>query len=89
MKPMKFLYASLFCAWAFCAQAQIDHSVFIYETAPFPSCHASTIEETPVVATRTFQGSLEEMANFPNFRIHSSKTIILHPQCGVLKNQPN
>lgn len=27
--------------------AQVVHSGFIYETAPFPSCHASTLAETP------------------------------------------
>ena len=47
MKPMKFIYASLLFIWAFSAQAQIEKSAFIYETAPYPSCHASTIEETP------------------------------------------
>jgi predicted neuraminidase len=47
MKPMKFIYASLLFVWAFSAQAQIEKSAFIYETAPYPSCHASTIEETP------------------------------------------
>lgn len=44
---MKFIYASLLFVWAFSAQAQIEKSAFIYETAPYPSCHASTIEETP------------------------------------------
>ena len=44
---MKFIYASLLFIWAFSAQAQIEKSAFIYETAPYPSCHASTIEETP------------------------------------------
>ena len=29
------------------APAQVVHSGFIYETAPFPSCHASTLAETP------------------------------------------
>lgn len=47
MKPMKLIYASLLFVWAFSAQAQIEKSAFIYETAPYPSCHASTIEETP------------------------------------------
>ena len=47
MKPMKFIYASLLFVWAFSARAQIEKSAFIYETAPYPSCHASTIEEIP------------------------------------------
>ncbi|MFM1821135.1 MAG: hypothetical protein RLZZ402_1494 [Bacteroidota bacterium] len=44
---MKFITLSLLCAWTFCASAQIEKAAFIYENAPYPSCHASTIEETP------------------------------------------
>jgi predicted neuraminidase len=44
---MKFITLSILCAWTFCASAQIEKAAFIYESAPYPSCHASTIEETP------------------------------------------
>ena len=44
---MKFITLSILCAWTFCATAQIEKAAFIYENAPYPSCHASTIEETP------------------------------------------
>jgi predicted neuraminidase len=44
---MKFITLSILCIWAFCASAQVEKAEFIYETAPYPSCHASTIEETP------------------------------------------
>jgi predicted neuraminidase len=44
---MKFITLSILCAWTFCASAQIEKNAFIYESAPYPSCHASTIEETP------------------------------------------
>lgn len=57
---MKFLYISLFCAWAFCAQAQIEQSSFIYETAPYPSCHASTMAETPTGLVAAWFGGKHE-----------------------------
>jgi predicted neuraminidase len=60
MKPMKFLYASLLCAWAFYAQAQIEQSGFIYETAPYPSCHASTMAETPTGLVAAWFGGKHE-----------------------------
>lgn len=44
---MKFIILSILCAWAFCTSAQVEKTGFIYESAPYPSCHASTIEETP------------------------------------------
>jgi len=60
MKPMKFIYASLLFVWAFSAQAQIEKSEFIYETAPYPSCHASTIEETPAGLVAAWFGGKHE-----------------------------
>jgi predicted neuraminidase len=42
------------------AFAQIQKSEFIYETAPFPSCHASTIEETPKGLVAAWFGGTEE-----------------------------
>lgn len=60
MKPMKFIYASLLFVWAFSAQAQIEKSAFIYETAPYPSCHASTIEETPAGLVAAWFGGKHE-----------------------------
>ena len=35
-------------------------SEFIYETAPFPSCHASTLEETPRGIIAAWFGGTEE-----------------------------
>ena len=40
--------------------ASITRSEFIYETAPFPSCHASTIEETPSGLITAFFGGTDE-----------------------------
>jgi predicted neuraminidase len=40
--------------------AKIVHSEFIYETAPFPSCHASTIEETKSGLITAFFGGTDE-----------------------------
>jgi predicted neuraminidase len=60
MKPMKIVYASLLFAWAFSAKAQIEQSAFIYETAPYPSCHASTIEETPTGLVSAWFGGKHE-----------------------------
>ena len=57
---MKIVYASLLFAWAFSAKAQIEHSAFIYETAPYPSCHASTIEETPTGLVSAWFGGKHE-----------------------------
>nr|WP_226998311.1 sialidase family protein [Aquirufa nivalisilvae] len=42
------------------AFAQITSSEFIYEKAPFPSCHASTIEETPTGLVTAWFGGTEE-----------------------------
>jgi predicted neuraminidase len=44
------------------AQAQqIEQSAFIYESAPFPSCHASTLVETPAgIAAAWFGGTHEK-----------------------------
>ena len=38
----------------------IVHSEFIYESAPFPSCHASTIEETKSGLITAFFGGTDE-----------------------------
>ncbi|WP_395783837.1 exo-alpha-sialidase [Aquirufa sp.] len=45
-----------------CVQAQqIEQSAFIYESAPFPSCHASTLVETPAgIAAAWFGGTHEK-----------------------------
>jgi predicted neuraminidase len=40
--------------------AKVVHSEFIYETAPFPSCHASTIEETKSGLITAFFGGTDE-----------------------------
>ncbi len=40
---------------------QIEHAEFIYESAPFPSCHASTLVETPEgIAAAWFGGTHEK-----------------------------
>jgi hypothetical protein len=38
----------------------IKSSSFIYETAPFPSCHASTIEDTPSGIVAAWFGGTHE-----------------------------
>jgi predicted neuraminidase len=40
--------------------AQVVHSGFIYETAPFPSCHASTLAETPEGIVAAWFGGTHE-----------------------------
>ena len=42
------------------SNAKIVFSEFIYETAPFPSCHASTIEETKSGLITAFFGGTDE-----------------------------
>lgn len=42
------------------AQNKIIKSEFIYETAPFPSCHASTIAETPTGLVAAWFGGTHE-----------------------------
>ena len=76
MKPMKFLYISLLCAWAFYAQAQIEQSGFIYETAPYPSCHASTMAETPSGLVAAWFGGKHEKS--PDVGIWFSRYINGH-----------
>lgn len=44
---IKFIQAFAFCILVNTIFAQKITSEFIYEKAPFPSCHASTLEETP------------------------------------------
>ena len=57
---MKFITLSILCAWTFCASAQIEKAAFIYESAPYPSCHASTIEETPTGLVGAWFGGKHE-----------------------------
>ena len=57
---MKILYLLALLVLANGAFAQIEKSEFIYETAPFPSCHASTIEETPTGLVAAWFGGTEE-----------------------------
>lgn len=57
---MKLLYLLALLVLANGAYAQIEKSEFIYETAPFPSCHASTIEETPNGLVAAWFGGTEE-----------------------------
>ncbi len=49
-------------AWAAGTPAQpgIVHSEFIYDTAPFPECHASTLAETPQGLVAAWFGGTEE-----------------------------
>ena len=73
---MKFLYISLLCAWAFYAQAQIEQSGFVYETAPYPSCHASTMAETPTGLVAAWFGGMHEKS--PDVGIWFSRYINGH-----------
>lgn len=57
---MKFIYVSLYCLWSFCASAQVEKAAFIYETAPYPSCHASTLAETPTGLVGAWFGGKHE-----------------------------
>ncbi len=50
---------ALLAIWA---QEAVVTSEFIYETAPFPSCHASTIEETPSGLVAAWFGGKREGA---------------------------
>jgi predicted neuraminidase len=58
----KLFYLCLFSMAFFVAHAQqIQSAGFIYETAPFPSCHASTLVETPQgIAAAWFGGTHEK-----------------------------
>lgn len=57
---MKILYILALMVLGQGAFAQITSSEFIYEKAPFPSCHASTIEETPTGLVTAWFGGTEE-----------------------------
>ncbi|MHA8101357.1 sialidase family protein [Aquirufa nivalisilvae] len=57
---MKILYILALIVLGQGAFAQITSSEFIYEKAPFPSCHASTIEETPTGLVTAWFGGTEE-----------------------------
>ena len=58
----RFLFLCLFGMACLCANAQqVEQAAFIYETAPFPSCHASTLVETPSgIKAAWFGGSHEK-----------------------------
>jgi predicted neuraminidase len=58
----KLFYLCLFSMEFFVTHAQqIQSAGFIYETAPFPSCHASTLVETPQgIAAAWFGGTHEK-----------------------------
>ncbi|MHA8071907.1 sialidase family protein [Aquirufa ecclesiirivi] len=57
---MKILYLLALLVLGQGAFAQITSSEFIYEKAPFPECHASTIEETPTGLVTAWFGGTEE-----------------------------
>ncbi|MDF5690189.1 sialidase family protein [Aquirufa aurantiipilula] len=57
---MKILYILALLVLGQGAFAQITSSEFIYDKAPFPSCHASTIEETPTGLVTAWFGGTEE-----------------------------
>ena len=54
------LFACLLALTAASADDALVKSDFIYETAPFPSCHASTIVETPAGLVVAFFGGTKE-----------------------------
>ncbi len=57
---MKILYILALMVLGQGAFAQITSSEFIYDKAPFPECHASTIEETPKGLVTAWFGGTEE-----------------------------
>lgn len=61
---MSRILAALSLAWlasfALAADPAVEVSEFIYETAPFPSCHASTIAETPSGLVAAWFGGTDE-----------------------------
>jgi predicted neuraminidase len=54
------LFLILLCGHKSFSQLKITKSEFIFEAAPFPSCHASTIEETPKGLISAWFGGTEE-----------------------------
>jgi len=55
--PILLIVLNLLCRLS---PAQVVHSGFIYETAPFPSCHASTLAETPEGIVAAWFGGTHE-----------------------------
>ena len=72
MKPTSILILGLSGA-AIAAEGQpgVQASEFIYTTAPFPSCHASTIAETPGGMVAAWFGGTEE--KHPDVAIYVSR----------------
>ena len=56
----KFIKIAALCALTSPIFGQQMTAEFIYETAPFPSCHAATIEETPRGIIAAWFGGTEE-----------------------------
>ena len=56
--------------------AAVLTSEFIYERAPYPSCHASTIVETKdgQLVAAWFGGTAEKNARKPRFRLPTSES---------------
>lgn len=60
MRPAIFALVMIGAATAFAAEPGVLMQEFIYEKAPFPSCHASTIEQTPAGLVVAFFGGSDE-----------------------------
>lgn len=68
-----FLAILLFSSIAFSQSVNVISAGFIYENAPFPSCHASTVVETPDgIAAAWFGGKHE---NNPDVEIYFSRIV--------------
>lgn len=60
MKILPLLFIASLCSAAFAEQAGVIKSEFLFDPAPHPQCHASTLAETPAGLVAAWFGGTKE-----------------------------